>query len=93
MTTQYGSIVLQQKVSDVIQYYEKEEDEVLDKQHSPLGKHATTEKLPVKAPRPITKSCPHIVFIIYQYHKLAKLAQSNTGSVTRFTIVSWFPGS
>lgn len=27
-----------------MQYYEKEEDEMLDKQHSPLGKHATAEK-------------------------------------------------
>lgn len=40
ITTQYLLQHYSAKVSHVMQYYEKE----LDKQHSPLGKHATTEK-------------------------------------------------
>lgn len=58
---------------------------MLDKQHSPLGKHVNSKS--TKANHQIMPlRCVH-------YRNLAKLAQSNTGSVTHSTTVLWFPVS
>lgn len=66
-----------------MQRYEKEEEEMLEKRYSPLRKHT----------KPINQSSHRVVFIIYPYHNLTKPAQSNTGTVTHFSVVLWFPGS
>lgn len=61
---------------------------MLDKQQSPLGKHATAEKHRGQSPSHVLT-----LYSLFTNTVTAKPAQSNTGSVTHFTTVLWFPGS